>query len=60
MNDLIYRLPRVRQITGLSRSTIYERIPKGTFPKQIRIGSNSVGWLASEIESWIDERVKDS
>lgn len=40
----IIRLPAVTNLTGLSRSAIYERISKGTFPKQICLGNRAVGW----------------
>ena len=39
----IIRLPQVCSRTGLSRSTIYEHISRGRFPKQIslvRISAN--------------------
>jgi len=29
----------------------------GQFPKRIRLGQNRVGWLLSEVEAWIDERL---
>lgn len=60
MKDFILRLPKVSKNTGLSRSTIYERIAKGTFPKQIQLGEKSVGWLDSEISEWLDGQIKKS
>jgi prophage regulatory protein len=29
----------------------------GEFPKRIQLGPNRVGWLLSEVEAWIDERL---
>ena len=29
----------------------------GRFPKRIRLGTNRVAWLLTEVEAWIDERV---
>jgi prophage regulatory protein len=29
---------------------------RGTFPRRIRLGVNSVGWIESEIEAWIAAR----
>ncbi len=49
----ISRLPQVQTLTGLSRSTIYRKEIRGTFPKRRRLGDNSVGWLTSEILDWI-------
>ena len=56
----ILRRPQVQQRTGLSRSTLYQYIKDGEFPKSIALGPRSVGWLESEISDWIAERVKIS
>ena len=59
-NARILRLPQVKAATGLSRSTIYAKVKAGEFPRYIALGVRSVGWLESEIQEWIDERVKAS
>ena len=56
----ILRLPTVKARTGLSRSTIYMYVKDGVFPKPVSLGARAVGWLDSEIDDWIDQRVKDS
>ena len=53
----LLRLPQVKATTGLSKSTIYARIAKGTFPKQIPIGPRLVVWVESDIQNWIAEQV---
>ena len=53
----VLRLPSVIDRTGLSRSTIYTRVREGTFPRQIPLGPNAVGWLQEEVEGWIDNCV---
>ena len=55
MNHLIWRLPRIKEATGLSRSAIYQRISDGMFPKQINLGGRAVGWLESDIQNWIKQ-----
>jgi len=60
MTNKILRLPQVLDIVGLSRSTIYAKIKAGEFPPQIRLSKRSSGWIHSEIQSWIDERVANS
>ena len=60
MNNLqhkLLRLPQVKTITGLSKSTIYARISEGTFPKQIPLGPRLVVWVESDIQKWITEQV---
>jgi prophage regulatory protein len=49
----ILRLKKVKDRTGLSRSTIYLRIQEGTFPRPISLGARAVGWLENEIEAWL-------
>ncbi len=56
----ILRLPEVIARTGLSRSTIYFRISAGTFPKAINLGGRAVGWLETEIEEWLQNRIDAS
>ena len=51
------RLSDVKDRTGLSRSTIYLKISKGTFPRHIRLGVRCVGWLESEIDAWMQARI---
>ena len=43
--------------TGLSRSTIYEKIKDGTFPKPVKLGPRAGGWFDSEIDAWLEERL---
>ena len=49
----ILRLNKVKDRTGLSRSTIYLRIQEGTFPRPINLGARAVGWIEHEIEAWL-------
>ena len=58
MSDTILRLPQVRERTGLSRSTIYLKISRGQFPIQLPLGARAVGWLDSDVEDWIRERIR--
>jgi prophage regulatory protein len=54
MFDRILRLPKVVEITGLSRSTIYDAMSAGTFPRAVRIGQRAVGWRETDIRSWLE------
>jgi prophage regulatory protein len=56
----ILRLPQVKSQTGLSRSAIYQRISEQKFPKQIDLGGRAVGWLESDIQNWIKQRLAAS
>ena len=60
MSQRIIRLPEVKEMTGLSRSTIYLRISKGAFPQSISLGERAVGWLEADVKQWLDARVAAS
>lgn len=62
----ILRRKEVEARTGLSRTTIYDKLnPKSprhdpTFPKQISLGAESVGWIEAELNAWIESRITAS
>jgi len=56
--NTILRLPAVMANIGLSRSSIYLRVAEGTFPKPVSLGARAVGWLQSDIEEWLRQRVE--
>ena len=58
--QVIQRRPAVEARTGLARSTIYAKMETGDFPKPIKLGARSVGWLAKEIDDWIEGQVSSS
>jgi prophage regulatory protein len=59
----ILRLEQVCSIISLSRSAVYDRLdPKSprhdrSFPKQIPLGGRAVGFLASEVNAWLQARM---
>ena len=44
----------------MSRSSIYNAVKEGTFPRQINLGPRAVGWLESSIDQWIQGRIEVS
>lgn len=56
----ILRRRQVELRTGLSRSTIYERIKRGSFPTPISLGAKAVGWIEAEVDTWLSEQVSMS
>ncbi|MCY4399683.1 MAG: AlpA family phage regulatory protein [Gemmatimonadetes bacterium] len=54
------RRPGVMAPRGLSRSTIYVRLAEGRFPEPVRLGPRGVGWIESEIDAWMQERIDRS
>ena len=60
MQTRFLRLPELRRLTGLSTATIYNKARAGVFPKPIKIGEKSSGWVASEVEEWAQARIEAS
>lgn len=54
----LIRLPKVIEITGKSRTRIYEDMKANRFHKAIKTGSRSVAWVEQEIAEWIEDKKK--
>ena len=54
----IIRLKQVKAMTGLSRTTIYRSMSINEFPKQIKLGPKSSGWLIDEVDEWIKRQIQ--
>ncbi|MGZ8183454.1 MAG: helix-turn-helix transcriptional regulator [Methylobacter sp.] len=52
----IIRLATVIALTQISRSSIYKFVKDGTFPAPLKLSARSVGWLATDIQDWINSR----
>lgn len=60
MVNSILRMPKVKNRTGLSRSTIYLRISENRFPKPVSLGGRAVGWIEAEINDWVNAQIDAS
>ena len=60
MTTRVLRLTSVIEITGLARSTIYQKIAENRFPPSIKLGPSSVGWLEKDVEAWIEQQLNFS
>jgi prophage regulatory protein len=57
-DDVIFlRLPDVKALTGLSKSSLYALIRERSFPAPVRLGARAVAWVKSEVRQWAVERV---
>lgn len=51
--EKLLRRSEVERRYSLSRSTIYDMMSKGRFPRPIRLGNRSVRWRLSDLEAWL-------
>jgi len=55
--DRLVRLPAVEEMTGCKKSTIYQLMREGQFPKSVRLGSRTVAWPESAVLAWVQNRI---
>ena len=57
----ILRFPELKDFKGIGYSRMHiDRLEKrGTFPRRVHLGPAMVGWIESEIEDWLAERVAE-
>lgn len=56
----LWRLPRVEEATGLKKSTIYELMRAGKFPKSVRLSTRMVAWPEKAVLQWVQERIAEA
>ena len=56
VSDKHLRRRAVEEKTGLSRSTIYDLMTKGLFPRPVRLTGRAVAWPESAIAEWLASR----
>ena len=56
MSLRLIRLPEVKAMVGLGTTSIYDKIKKGEFPKQVKLGRLS-GWVEAEVQEWISQQI---
>jgi prophage regulatory protein len=52
----ILRLAEVLAATGLGRTSLYDSVRAGDFPKPVQLTKAAVGWRSDEVEAWIRSR----
>jgi len=55
----LIRIKKVVEMTGLSRSYVYELQAAGLFPQSVLLvpGGVARAWVYSEVQDWIQERI---
>ena len=56
----ILRKPAVLDRVALSDTTIWRLEKAGKFPKHVKLGANSIGWLETDIDEWIASRCAEA
>ncbi|MRR56984.1 MAG: AlpA family phage regulatory protein [Deltaproteobacteria bacterium] len=54
--DRIIREKEAREITSLSRTSIWRYERDGCFPRRIKLGRGAIGWRERDIYEWLNTR----
>ena len=52
-----YRMPELKEITGLSPSGVYKLIRESRFPRGVKLTSRATGWLSHDVDRWLESRL---
>lgn len=55
--DRLLRLAEVESMVGAKRSTIYQLMKEGKFPKQITVSRRFAAWPESAVLQWVQDRI---
>ncbi|RAS21508.1 helix-turn-helix transcriptional regulator [Paraburkholderia bryophila] len=53
----IIRIATVLERTGLKKTCIYRLIKNGQFPSSIKLSHKCAGWVESEVNDWLNNRI---
>ena len=53
----IIRMKEVKNMTGFCQDWIYKLERRGDFPKKVKMGERATGWVLSEVEDFIQEKI---
>jgi len=55
----ILSFDELKTVKGIrySKAQIYRKIKEGSFPRQVHLGQNCVGFLEAEVDQYIADRV---
>ena len=56
IEDALLKIASVRELTGMSRSTIYARMAAGTFVKPLHLSPRAIRFRAGDITTWLRQQ----
>jgi prophage regulatory protein len=49
----VLRWPQLKEVVGLSRSTVWRLEQSRDFPQRVKLSAGAVGWIRQEVEEWL-------
>ncbi|MCK9418867.1 MAG: AlpA family phage regulatory protein [Nitrospirae bacterium] len=56
MDEAILTRKKVIELTGRSATSLWRDVNAGAFPPPRQISAARIGWLASEVQAWLESR----
>ena len=56
----LLRRKQVEEASGLSRSSIYQMMAEGRFPKPLKVGRRAVRWSEEDLKQWQEALLEQS
>ena len=53
-------IDQVSELTSLGKSSIYELIKQGKFPKPVRLMAHASRWERAKVEAWVAARIREA
>ena len=50
----ILRIHQTLNMSGLSRTSLYEKMKTNEFPKSVKLGARAVGWREADVIAWMN------
>jgi prophage regulatory protein len=57
--EQLLRLPKVLELTGLSRSELYRQVKDSRFPRPVALSERMRAWRGREVQAWISHRIAE-
>ena len=56
----LLRIRSVLDLTGISKSYLYQLVSRGDFPKPVQLikGGKAVAWIELEVQAWVESRIE--
>ena len=51
---------QVCELTSLGKSSIYNLIKDGDFPKPVHLLAHSSRWVRADVEAWVQARIREA
>lgn len=60
-NHRLMRIRAVIEMTGISKSYVYQLVRDNEFPKPVKLtkGAKAVAWVEAEVQAWVNSRIAD-